>query len=64
MSNSKPNHKYYPEEVLIDLVQRGVFSWVDYVLHYSEEWREDFGLLSSARHDDERPQCLGLHSIS
>lgn len=42
MSNSKPNHKYYPEEVLIDLVQRGVFTWVDYVLHYSEEWREEF----------------------
>lgn len=42
MAQEKTKFKYYPEETLIDLVQRGVFSWVDYVLHYSEEWREEF----------------------
>ena len=42
MLRSLQKFKYYPEETLIDLVQRGVFSWVDYVLHYSEEWREEF----------------------
>lgn len=42
MAREKSKFKYYPEEILIDLVQRGVFSWVDYVLHYSEEWREEF----------------------
>lgn len=42
MAREKSKFKYYPEETLIDLVQRGVFGWVDYVLHYSEEWREEF----------------------
>lgn len=42
MAREKSKFKYYPEETLIDLVQRGVFSWVDYVLHYSEEWRDEF----------------------
>ncbi len=42
MSRKKSKFKYYPEEVLIDLVQRGLFSWVDYVEHYSPEWREEF----------------------
>lgn len=34
--------KYYTEEERIDLVQRGVFSWVDYVEHTSEEVRFEF----------------------
>lgn len=42
MVREKSKFKYYTEETLIDLVQRGVFGWVDYVLHYSEEWREEF----------------------
>lgn len=42
MSRKKSKFKYYPEEVLIDLVQRGLFSWVDYVEHYSPVWREEF----------------------
>lgn len=42
MAREKSKFKYYPEETLIDLVQRGVFGWVDYVTHYSEEWREEF----------------------
>lgn len=42
MDREKPKFNYYPEEELIDYVQRGIFGWVDYVLHYSEEWREEF----------------------
>jgi len=42
MDREKSKFKYYPEEELIDYVQRGIFCWVDYVLHYSEEWREEF----------------------
>ena len=42
MAREKSKFEYYPEETLIDLVQRGVFGWVDYVTHYSEEWREEF----------------------
>lgn len=42
MAREKSKFKYYPEEELIDYVQCGVFGWVDYVLHYSEEWREEF----------------------
>lgn len=42
MSRKKSKFKYFPEETLIDLVQRGLFSWVDYVEHYSQEWREEF----------------------
>lgn len=49
MARDKSKIKYYPEETLIDLVQRGVFGWVDYVLHYSEEWREEFTSFLSER---------------
>lgn len=42
MDREKSKFNYYPEEELIDYVQRGIFCWVDYVLHYSEEWREEF----------------------
>jgi len=49
MAREKSKFKYYPEETLIDLVQRGIFSWVDYVLHYSEEWREEVTTFLSER---------------
>lgn len=49
MSRKKSKFKYLPEEVLIDLVQRGLFSWVDYVEHYSQEWREEFNEFLSQR---------------
>lgn len=42
MDREKSKLQYYSEEELIDYVQRGIFCWVDYVLHYSEEWREEF----------------------
>lgn len=46
----KAKFRYYPEEVLIDYVQRGMFSWVDYVRHYSEEWRREFNEFCAERH--------------
>lgn len=49
MVREKSKFKYYTEETLIDLVQRGVFGWVDYVLHYSEEWREEFSTFLAER---------------
>lgn len=42
LHRSTKTHKYYTEETLIDLIQRGIFSWVDYVIHYSPEWHEDY----------------------
>ena len=35
-------NKYYPEEVLIDKVQRGEYGWLDYVNHHSAEWQEEY----------------------
>ena len=35
-------NKYYPEEVLIDKVQRGEYGWLDYVNHHSVEWQEEY----------------------
>ena len=34
--------EYYPEEVLIEKMQSGEFTWVDYVKHFSKEWREEY----------------------
>ena len=33
-------NKYYPEEVLVEKVQKGEYGWLDYVNLYSEEWQE------------------------
>ncbi len=49
MGREKSKFKYYTEEELINYVQRGIFGWVDYVLHYSEEWREEFTTFLSER---------------
>ena len=63
MAQEKTKFKYYPEETLIDLVQRGVFSWVDYVLHYSEEWREEFTTFLAERGMEMNNQCPRVHSF-
>ena len=34
--------EYIPEPRLIQLVLDEKISWVDYVVHHSPEWREDF----------------------
>lgn len=35
-------NKYYPEEVLVEKVQKGEYGWLDYVNHYSEERQEEY----------------------
>ncbi len=33
--------KFYPEETLIEKVQSGEYSWLDYVNHHSREWNKE-----------------------
>ncbi len=35
-------NKYYPEEVLIEKMERGEYGWLDYVNHFSAEWQEEY----------------------
>ncbi len=34
--------EFYPEEELIAKMERGEYGWLDYVNHYSAEWREEY----------------------
>jgi hypothetical protein len=34
--------EYLPEEVLIERVQSGEYSWLDYVCHHTKEYRTEF----------------------
>ena len=34
--------KFYPEDVLIEKVQSGEFGWLDYVNHFSKEWKDEY----------------------
>ena len=33
--------KFYSEDVLIEKVQNGEFGWLDYVNHFSKEWKDE-----------------------
>lgn len=35
-------NRYYPEEVLVEKMERGEYGWLDYVNHHSEEWQEEY----------------------
>jgi hypothetical protein len=35
-------NEYYPEEVLIEKMERGEYGWLDYVNHFSPEWQEEY----------------------
>ena len=35
-------NEYYPEEVLIEKMERGEFGWLDFVNHFSPEWQEEY----------------------
>ena len=35
-------NEYYPEEVLIEKMERGEYGWLDYVNHFSNEWQEEY----------------------
>lgn len=34
--------KFYTEEELVEKIQNGEFNWLDYVNHYSREWKEEY----------------------
>lgn len=34
--------KFYPEDVLIEKIQSGEFGWLDYVNHFSKEWKDEY----------------------
>lgn len=46
--------KYYPEEVLVEKIQRGEYGWLDYVNHFSAEWQEEY-----ARYCEEKGLMVG-----
>lgn len=35
-------HRYYPEEVLVEKMESGQYGWLDYVNHFSAEWQEEY----------------------
>ena len=34
--------RFYPEDILIEKMQNGEFGWLDYVNHFSREWKEEY----------------------
>lgn len=46
--------KYYPEEELVEKMQRGEYGWLDYVNHFSAEWQEEY-----ARYCEENGLMVG-----
>lgn len=52
-------HQYYPEEVLIEKMDRGEYGWLDYVNHFSAEWQEEY-----ARYCEEHGLMVGNESAS
>ena len=36
------NIKYYPEDELVQKVQRGEYGWLDYINPHSPEWQEEY----------------------
>ena len=35
-------NKYYSEDELVEKIQSGEYSWLDYVNHHSEEWQNEY----------------------
>ena len=35
-------NKYYSEDELVEKMQSGEYTWLDYVNHHSEEWQEEY----------------------
>lgn len=42
MNNELNEEKFYPEEVLVEKVQSGVFGWLGYVTHHSKAWKQEY----------------------
>ena len=54
-------HQYYPEDVLVEKIERGEYGWLDYVNHFSADWQEE-----NKRYCEERSLMLwkpGTHKI-
>ncbi len=47
-------HRYYPEEVLIEKMESGEYGWLDYVNHFSAEWQDEY-----ARYCEEHSLAIG-----
>ena len=52
-------HTYYPEEVLIEKMERGEYGWLDFVNHFSAGWQEEY-----ARYCKERGLMVGNESAA
>ena len=52
-------HQYYPEEVLIEKMDRSEYGWLDYVNHFSAEWQEEY-----ARYCEEHDLMVSNESAS
>ncbi len=35
-------HEYYSEDILIEKLESGEYTWLDYVNHFSPEWQEEY----------------------
>ena len=51
--------QYYPEEVLIEKMERGEYGWLDYVNHFSADWQEEY-----ARYCEEKGLAVGIESAA
>ncbi len=52
-------HRYYPEEVLIEKMESGEYGWLDYVNHFSAEWQDEY-----ARYCEEHSLAIGNDSAA
>ncbi len=52
-------HRYYPEEVLIEKMESGEYGWLDYVNHFSAEWQDEY-----ARYCGEHSLTIGNDSAA
>ena len=52
-------HQYYPEDVLVEKIERGEYGWLDYVNHFSAEWQEEY-----TRYCEERSLMIGNESAA
>ncbi len=43
------HNEFYPEDVLIEKMQSGEYGWLDYVNHFSTEWREEYARYCEAK---------------
>lgn len=35
-------NKYYSEDELVEKMQSGAFTWLDYINHHSKEWQDEY----------------------